>query len=163
MKRIFTFFLTALFLMAFTGCTPPQSQSGTESPFFEEMTPRDAELNLEIIDGKFRFQRIATNPYIVYSDTPITDMTQGTLYKDRHDILTTIFRATEGKEAIIDSPECDFTHYIYMFDGTSENIPWHYRFAIHDRGTVMITNNDELLCTVEISEEELQTILNAFR
>ena len=124
--------------------------------------PHDSMLNLEIIDGKFRFQRIATTPCIVYANTPITDMSKGTQYDDRHDILTAIFRATDGKDAIMDTTECDFLHYIYVFDNENEDASWHYRFAICNCGAVRITNNNELLCSIEISDDELQTILGSF-
>ena len=123
--------------------------------------PYDAMLNLEVWDGKFLFQRIATTPCIVYSNTPINDMSKGTVFDDRHDILTTIFQAMHGKDAIIDTPECDFSRYIYMFDNERENIPWHYRFAICNCGAVMITNNDELICTIQLTEEELRSIIPA--
>ena len=124
--------------------------------------PYDAMLNLEIMDGKFRFQRIATTPCIVYSNTPISDMSKGTIYDDRHDILTSIFRVMDGKDAIMDTSECEFSHYIYMFDNERENIPWHYRFAIHSCGAVMITNNEELICTIKLDEEGIQSVLNSF-
>ena len=124
--------------------------------------PYDSMLNLEIINGKFRFQRIATTPCIVYSNSPITDMSNGTMYDDRHDILTAVFRATDGKDAIMDTTECEFLHYIYMFDNEREDVPWHYRFAICSCGAVMITNNNQFLCTIEISDDELRTILDSF-
>ncbi len=128
--------------------------------FFDHV-PHDAMLNLEVWDGKFLFQRIATTPCIVYSNTPITDMSKGMMYNDRHDILTTIFQAMDGKDAVMDVPECDFSRYIYMFDNEREDIPWHYRFAICNCGTVMITNNDELICTIRLNEEELHSIIPA--
>ncbi len=123
--------------------------------------PYDAMLNLEVWNGKFEFQRIATTPCIVYSNTPINDMSKGTVFEDRHDILTTIFQAMHGKDAIMDTPECEFSRYIYMFDNERENIPWHYRFAICNCGAVMITNNDELICTIKLNEEELRSIIPA--
>lgn len=129
---------------------------------FHEQVPPEAELNLEVMGGKFRFQRIATTPCIVYSNAPIIDMADGTMYNDGHDILTAIFRATDGKDAIFDTYECEFLHYIYMFDNENEAASWHYRFAICDCGAVTITNNNELVCSIEISEEEIQTILNSF-
>ena len=129
---------------------------------FYDHVPHDAMLNLEVMDGKFRFQRIATSPCIAYSNTPITDMSKGTIYDDRHDILTSIFRVMDGKDAIMDTSECEFSHYIYMFDNERENIPWHYRFAIHSCGAVMITNNEELICTIKLDEEEIQSVLNSF-
>ena len=123
--------------------------------------PYDAMLNLEVWDGKFLFQRIATTPCIVYSNTPINDMSKGTVFEDRHDILTTIFQAMHGKDAIMNTPECEFSRYIYMFDSERENIPWHYRFAICNCGAVMITNNDELICTIKLTEEERRSIIPA--
>ena len=123
--------------------------------------PYDAMLNLEVWNGKFEFQRIATTPCIVYSNTPISDMSKGTVFEDRHDILTTIFQAMHGKDAIMDTPECEFSRYIYMFDNERENIPWHYRFAICNCGAVMITNNDELICTIKLTEEERRSIIPA--
>ena len=123
--------------------------------------PYYAMLNLEVWDGKFLFQRIATTPCIVYSNTPINDMSKGTVFEDRHDILTTIFQAMHGKDAIMDTPECEFSRYIYMFDNERENIPWHYRFAICNCGAVMITNNDELICTIKLTEEERRSIIPA--
>ena len=125
--------------------------------------PYDAMLNLEIMNGKFRFQRIAITPCIVYSDTPISDMADGNIYNDRHDILTTIFRAMDNKDAVMDSSKFDYSHYIYMYDSEREDVPWHYRFAISDSGTVMITNNDEFLCMITISEEEMQSVLNSLQ
>lgn len=125
---------------------------------FNDHVPYEAMLNLEVMDGKFRFQRIATTPCIVYSNTSITDMSNGTMYEDRHDILTTIFQAMDGKDAIMETSECVFSHYIYMFDNERENIPWYYRFAICNCGAVMITNNDELICTIILTEEEIQSI-----
>lgn len=133
-----------------------------ETDKIHDHVPYDAMLNLEIMDGKFRFQRIATTPCIVYSNTPITDMSKGTVFDDRHDILTTIFQAMDGKDAIMATPECVFSHYIYMFDNEREDIPWHYRFAIHSCGAVMITNNEELICTIKLDEEEIQSVLNSF-
>ena len=128
---------------------------------FDAVPPREALLNLEIMDGKFLFQRIATTPRIVYSNTPISDMSKGMVYDDRHDILTVLFQATDNKDAITDLSECEFSHYIYLYDKDHEDAPWHYRFAICSCGAVMITNNDELLCTIKITDEERQSILNA--
>lgn len=129
-----------------------------DDEFFDHV-PYDAMLNLEVWNGKFLFQRIATTPCIVYSNTPINDMSKGTVFKDRHDILTTIFQAMHGKDAIMDTPECVFSRYIYMFDNEREDIPWHYRFAICNCGAVVITNNDELICTIKLNEEELRSII----
>ena len=139
--------------------TPNQSSKSDDE--FHEHVPYEAMLNLEVIDGKFRFQRIATTPCIVYSNAPISDMSKGMIYNDNHDILTSIFQATDGKDAIMDTPECEFSRYIYMFDNERENIPWHYRFAICNCGAVMITNNDELICTIQLTEEELRSIIPA--
>lgn len=44
---------------------------------FHDHVPYEAMLNLEVMDGKFRFQRIATTPCIVYSNTHISDMKKG--------------------------------------------------------------------------------------
>ncbi len=128
---------------------------------FHDHVPYEAMLNLEVMGGKFVFQRIATTPCIVYSNAPITDMSKGIMYNDRHDILTTIFQAMDGKDAIMAVPECVFSHYIYMFDNEREDIPWHYRFAICNCGAVMITNNDELICTIKLNEEESRSIIPA--
>ena len=130
-----------------------------DSSHDDGIPPYDAMLNLEVWDGKFLFQRIATTPCIVYSNTPINDMSKGAVFEDRHDILTTIFQAMHGKDAIMNTPECEFSRYIYMFDNERENIPWHYRFAICNCGAVMITNNDELICTIKLNEEELRSII----
>ena len=110
---------------ALTGCAAqhdrPGQESGSQSPedistafeeqggqttqppedLIDDIPPYDAMLNLIVMDGKFRFQRIATTPCIVYSDSAITDMENGTAYNDRHDILTTVFRAMDGKTAIM--------------------------------------------------------------
>lgn len=135
---------------------------GEQNDDFYDHVPYEAMLNLEIMDGKLRFQRIATTPCIVYSNTPIAEMTKGTMYDGRHDILTSIFQATDGKDAIMDTSECIFSHYIYMFDNEREDIPWHYRFAICNCGAVMITNNNELICTIRLAAEEIQSILDLF-
>ncbi len=45
-------------------------------------------------------------------------MSNGMMYNDRHDILTTIFQAMHEKDAIMDTPECVFSRYIYMFDNS---------------------------------------------
>ena len=45
-----------------------------------------------------------------------------------------------------------------MFDSERENIPWHYRFAICNCGAVMITNNDEQICTIQLTEEERRSV-----
>lgn len=139
--------------------TPTQSSKSDDE--FHAHVPYEAMLNLKVIGGKFRFQRIATTPCIVYSNAPISDMSKGMIYNDNHDILTSIFQATDGKDAIMDTPECEFSRYIYMFDNERENIPWHYRFAICNCGAVMITNNDELICTIQLTEEELRSIIPA--
>ncbi len=135
---------------------------GEQNDDFYDHVPYEAMLNLEIMDGKLRFQRIATTPCIVYSNSPIAEMSKGTMYDGRHDILTSIFRATDGKDAIMDTSECLFSHYIYMFDNEREDIPWHYRFAICNCGAVMITNNNELICTIRLAAEEIQSILDLF-
>lgn len=129
----------------------------------EEIVPYDAELNLEVMQGKFRFQRIATTPRIVYSDRPITDMGDGTAYENRHDILTTLFRAADGKEAAAEMPDCAFTHYLYLYDGRNGDVPWHYRFAFCGCGAAVISNNDEFLCAIRLSEEELRSVLDALQ
>ncbi len=134
---------------------------GEQNDHFNDHVPYESMLNLEIMDGKFRFQRIATTPCIVYSNTPITEMSKGTIYNDRHDILTSIFQAMDGKDAIRATSDCLFSHYIYMFDNEREKIPWHYRFAICTCGAVMITNNDELICTIQLTEEERRSIFPA--
>lgn len=132
-----------------------------ESDRFCDLPPYDQLLNLEVAADKLVFQRIATTPCIVYSNTPISDMTKGTTYEDRDDILATFFKTMNGKEAITDTSECDYIHYIYMFDDEFEDVPWHYRFAICDCGAVMITNNDELLCSIMLEKQEIQSILSS--
>ena len=168
MKKFIAMVLALGCVLSLIGCnqykqqdtTSPTQSANTDEEFYDQV-PYDAMLNLEVMNGKFKFQRIATTPCIVYSNASITDMSKGTMYNDRHDILTTIFRATDGKNAIIDTSECEFLHYIYMFDNEREDIPWHYRFAICNCGAVMITDNDELICTIELTAEEIQSILNA--
>lgn len=155
MKKLVAVGLLLTCVLSMIGCSQ-QSQ-------FHEQVPYEAMLNLEVMDGKFRFQRIAVTPCIVYSNTSITDMSKGTMYDDRHDILTSIFQAADGKTAVMDTYECKFSHYIYMFDDEREDIPWHYRFAICICGAVMITNNDELICTIKLTEEEIQSILHALQ
>lgn len=63
----------------------------------------------------------------------------------------------------MDTSECEFLYYIYMFDNEREDIPWHYRFAICNCGAVIITNNDELICTIELTDEEIQSILDSLQ
>ena len=163
-------------LVLFVGCASqqnPSDDSGKQHAASEStqdnheiadgIPPHEALINLEIVNGKFRFQRIATTPCIVYSDMPISDMSKGTVYDDRHDILTVLFRAMDNKEAMTAPSECVFSHYIYLFDKDHDDASWHYRFAICNCGAVMITNNDEFLCTVKITEEESQSILNALK
>ncbi|MBR5773413.1 MAG: hypothetical protein IKY44_01050 [Clostridia bacterium] len=167
MKKLLAVILVLLCALGVFGCSEGE---------IHDHVPYDAMLNLEVWDGRFVFQRIATTPCIVYSNAAITDMSEGTMYEDNHDILTTIYQVTNGKDAAMDIPEdCinshsvestsfhSSSHYIYMFDNEREDVPWHYRFAICGCGTVMITNNDELLCTIELTDEEIQTILNAFK
>lgn len=154
MKKLLVIILALLCALGVFGCSKGD---------INDHVPYDAMLNLEVWDGKLVFQRIATTPCIVYSDAPITDMSEGTMYEDNHDILTTIFQVTNGKDAIIDYTDCFFSHYIYIFDNEHEDIPWHYRLAFHECGAMTITNNDELLCTIELTDEEIQTILNAFK
>ena len=167
MKRILSMLaipLICVFVLCGCNAKNPSNQGivPTESTgHFNDHVPYEAMLNLEVMGGKFVFQRIATTPCIVYSNTPITEMSKGTMYEDRHDVLTAIFQATNGKDAIADTSECCFSHYIYMFDNEREGIPWHYRFAICTCGAVMITNNDELICTISLTEDEIQSILSA--
>lgn len=141
----------------------PGAPASDPSELRDEIPPYYALLNLEVMNGKFVFQRIATAPRIVYSDKPVADMTKGVVYDDRHEILTTIFQAMNGKDAVQDVPECEFSHYVYMYDKDDESIPWHYRFAVCECGAVMITNNDELLCTIKISAEEMRSVLDTFK
>lgn len=122
------------------------------------VVPYDEMLRLEVADGKLIFQRIATTPCIVYARAPISDMWQ--VFEDRHDVLTAIFQAMNGKPAIMDTPECIFQHYIYMFDNEREDVPWHYSIAISDCGAVVIKNNDALICSIKLTTEEIQSILS---
>lgn len=124
------------------------------------VVPYDEMLRLEVSDGKLVFRRIATTPCIVYADAPISEMSQGKMYDDRHDILTTVFQAMNGKTAIMDTPECIFQHYVYMFDNEREDVPWHYSFAISDCGAVLIKNNNALICSIKLTTEEIQSILS---
>lgn len=164
MKKLIALVLSLICVLSLVSCSQQEQEYTTNSDDeFHDHVPYDAMLNLEVMDGKFRFQRIATTPCIVYSDAPITDMSKGTMYNDRPDILTSIFQATDGKDAIMDTTECEFSHYIYMFDNEREDIPWHYRFAICTCGVVMITNNDELICIVKISQEKILSILKALQ
>lgn len=171
MKRIFVTAICVVMVLALlSGCMSQQESSdnseiqysneNSQVKIYDEAPPWDALLNLEIMNAKFRFQRIATTPCIVYSDTPISDMSKGTLYADRYDILTTMFNAMDNKDANVSTSECEFSHYFYLFDNQFEDAPWHYRFAFCDCGAVMITNNNEFLCSIKISNEELQSILN---
>ena len=162
MKKFMAMVLALGCMLSLIGCNQYRQQDNTDEGFHDQV-PYDAMLNLEVMNGKFRFQRIATTPCIVYSNVSITDMSNGTMYNDRHDILTTIFQATDGKNAIMDISECEFLHYIYMFDNEREDIPWHYRFAICNCGAVTITNNDELICTIELRDEEIQSILDSLQ
>ena len=170
MKKLIVFACVCICVFSLAACrqrdqqdTTNPTQSNNSDNSFHEGLPWDALLNLEIGNDKFLFQRIAVTPCIVYSTTPIAEMSEGTMYDDRHDILAAVFQATNGKEAVTDTPECEFSHYIYMFDKENEDVPWHYRFAFCDCGAVMITNNDELLCTVRIEKSELQTILDTLK
>ncbi len=171
MKTTVAFILISLCIFGICGCgnqtTEPPVSPGSSVPYppehFNDHVPYDAMFNLEIMNGQFVFQRIATTPCIVYSTVPITEMSDGVMYNDRHDILTALFGAMNGKDANTNDPECEFSTYIYMFDNEREMIPWHYRFAICYCGTVKITNNDELLCTIGITDTELQSVLSIFK
>lgn len=132
-----------------------------ESDIFCNLPPYDQLLSLEVWADKLVFQRIATTPCIVYSNSPISDMTKGTTYEDRNDILTAFFKIMNGKEVTTDTSDCDYIHYVYMFDDKFEDALWHYMFAICDCGMVMITNNDEPLCSIMLDKQEIQSILNS--
>ena len=168
MKKLMALALTMVCALCLISCSQqgqqdlanPTQPTKIDDNFFDHV-PYDAMINLEVMDGKFRFQRIATTPCIVYSSVPISDMPKEMMYKDRHDILTTFFQAMDGKDAIMSTPECVFSHYIYLFDTEHENIPWHYRFAVCNCGVVMITNNDEFICTIKLNEDERRSIFPA--
>ena len=160
MKKLIVLVLSLACLLSLVGCSQQEQQGTTNS---DEIVPYDAMLNLEVKNGVFCFQRIATTPCIVYSNTPIADMAKGTMYNDRHDILSTIFQVMDGKDAVAEIPECVFSHYIYMFDNEHEDIPWHYRFAICSCGTVMITNNEELIATIQLTDDEVHSILDSLQ
>ena len=170
MRKLMALVLTMVCTLCLISCSQQGQQDSTnptqptqiDDNFFDHV-PYDAMVKLEVIDGKFRFQRIATTPCMVYSNLPINDMSKGTMYNDRHDILTTIFQVMDGKNAIMDMYECDFSHYIYMFDNELEDVPWHYRFAICSCGVVNITNNDGFLCTIKISDDEAQILLDVLQ
>ena len=170
MKRTLLVLLLAFCLLLAAGCaegsaspSPSGLSTTEETDDFHDHVPYEAMLHLEVMDGKFRFQRIATTPRIVYSTSPITDMTEGKVYDGRHDVLTAVFKATDGKDALTEEPQVSFSHFIYMYDAEREDVPWHYGFAIGDGGEVVITNNGEFLCAVKISGEEMRSILNAFQ
>ena len=86
-------------------------------------------------------------------------MSKETAYDNRYDIINVIFQAMDEKTAILDTYECEFLHYIYLFD--SENDSWSYKIMLCDCGAVTIIGNDDFLCSIEISNEELQMILDS--
>ena len=170
MKHTVAFILILLSIFCICGCSnkpsEPPASSDSLVPYppehFNDHVPYDAMFNLEVMNGQFVFQRIATTPCIVYSTVPIIEMSDGVMYNDRHDILTALFGAMNGKDVRTSDSDCEFSSFIYMFDNEREMIPWHYRFALCDCGTVKITNNDELLCTIKLTDAEIKSILSIF-
>ena len=170
MKRIALILSLALFLILAAGCSrepgelrPEDADEGSEVDFFD-MPPGDALLNLEIINGQFRFQRIAATPCIVLSGTPLPlyQLSKGTAYEDRHDILTAFFKAMDGKDPGEDPTGCVFSRYVYMYDSQNGEVPWHYCFALCSCGKVLISNNNIPMCAIKLSAEELKSVLDVF-
>ena len=120
-------------------------------------SPLGSMLKFEIIDEKLRCQTVPSASRIVYSH--ISDMSKETVYDNRYDIINVIFQSMDGKTAILDTYECEFLHYIYLFD--SENDSWSYKVMLCDCGAVTIIDNEGFLCSVKISDEELQMILDS--
>ena len=120
-------------------------------------SPLGSMLKFEIIDEKLICQTVPSASRIVYSH--VSDMSKETVYDNRYDIINVIFQAMDGKTAILDTYECEFLHYIYLFD--SENDSWSYKIMLCDCGAVTIIGNDDFLCSIEISNEELQMILDS--
>ena len=120
-------------------------------------SPLGSMLKFEIIDEKLICQTVPSASRIVYSH--ISDMSKETVYDNRYDIINVIFQSMDGKTAILDTYECEFLHYIYLFD--SENDSWSYKVMLCDCGAVTIIDNEGFLCSVKISDEELQMILDS--
>ena len=154
---------TAIYKCKICGCehltTDPDSIKPDDK--FNDDISFDLTLNLDIIDSKLKFQTVAITPCIVYSNFPISEMSNGKTYDNGHDIMIAIFNAMNGKTAILDTYECEFLHYIYLFDSDNDNDSWHYKFYICDCGAVTIIDNDGFLCSLKISDEELQMILDS--
>ena len=121
-------------------------------------SPLGSMLKFEIIDEKLRCQTVPSASRIVYSH--ISDMSKETVYDNRYDIINVIFQSMDGKTAILDTYECVFLHYVSMFDSENPSSDL-YEFKICDCGAVTIIKNNKLLCSIEISDEELQMILDS--
>ena len=120
--------------------------------------PYDAQLEILCTNGKLVFSRIATTPR-VRADLPSYEG-DGRVVKeftDRHDIISALFRAMDGKEAI---HAIEFVpNYQLLLSGQHEDEPWHYLIEISDDGMVSVSNNGEPIGLIQISGEELQSIL----
>lgn len=121
----------------------------------EASPPYDAQLEIVCTNGKLIFSRIATTPR-VWVEMSNPDKTVK-VFEDKHDIISALYHAMDGKEAI---GAVELTpSYQLLLSGQTDEEPWHYLLEISTDGDVRISNNGELLCYIQISEEELQSIL----
>lgn len=124
------------------------------------MVPYDAQLEIICSEGKLLFSRIATTPR-VRAGRPPFDITCVWNYEYEPEIISTLFQVMNDKE-ITEDHELLPTLQLLLY-GQNDDEPWHYLFNIGTDGLVKVTNNDELICCIQISEEELQIILQVLK
>lgn len=162
MKRIFVTALTiAVSIVILTGCAVLQKPSENEESHaddstFGDVVPYDAQLEIACVGGKLVFSRIATTPRVRASRPPF-DETCITNYEDKHEIILVLFQIMDEKEAV-EEHESLPTLQLLLY-GQNDDEPWHYLFEIGTDGLVRVSNNGELICCIQISEEELQSII----
>ena len=161
MKRIFAAILSLIISLAFiTGCAvrqePSTGKGNGTSEHSEEIVPYDAQLEIICANGKLIFSRIATTPRVRVGRPPF-DETCIITHEDKHEIISALFQAMNGKETV-EQHESLPTLQLLLY-GQDDDEPWHYLFEIGTEGLVRVSNNGDLICYVQISEEELQSII----
>lgn len=162
MKRVFVTALTIVVsIVILTGCTVLQKPSEKEENHtndntFGDVVPYDAQLEIVCAGGKLVFSRIATTPR-VRAGRPPFDETFITRYENKHEIISELFQIMDGKE-VTEEHESLPTLQLLLY-GQNDNEPWHYLFEIGTDGLVRVSNNGDLICCIQISEEELQSII----
>lgn len=167
MRKIICIFIASLcFLPLWTACEKSAAQTGSMQSGDEDsficVIPES--LVIEVVNNKLVFSTIVSTPDAWYT-TERVESRMELQEKDRiknedNALLHAFFNVFDFKPVVADYTNTLLTDFVYFTTDYDETV--FYCFAFNpDHGVFTVTNNNELLGTIILSEADTATIVNA--